>query len=108
MIFTVPMAGSHAVAPEALMQLFEGSENREGGKEELAIRTTNDLNRSECSCVGFHNPDTSVDVCEWRYILSIWQLPTVPFQGQGGKLTPFTLLQNAVLHVISQQQRLLN
>lgn len=63
------------------MQLFLGNENREGGKEEFTIRTESDLNRSECSCFGFHSPDTSVDLFEWRHILSICQLPTVSFSG---------------------------
>lgn len=29
-----------------------------------------DLPRSECSCIDFHNCDTSEDLSEWRYILS--------------------------------------
>ena len=48
-------------ASKALTQLFMGNENREGGGEELAIRTKSDLDRSECSCIGFHSCDTSVD-----------------------------------------------
>lgn len=106
MIYTaVPKSSSnssHTFASKALMQLFLGNENR----EELAVRTKSDLNRSELSCIGFHSPDASVDVLEWRCILYICQLPTVP-QGQGRKQPPFTLLWTAVLRFISQQQRLL-
>jgi len=48
-------------ASKALTQLFLGNEKREGGGEEFAIRTKSDLHRSECSCIGFHGCDTSVD-----------------------------------------------
>ena len=48
-------------ASKALTQLFWGNENRKGGGEEFAIRTKSDLHRSECSCIGFHSCDTSVD-----------------------------------------------